>query len=371
MQHELQVITAFGYAILISGFGYLFFTENGLDAGQWILQASLIWEFVIWQIKPRLSLNRPNAEAPLYKTLGWGNRLTILRGLLIAMTGGFLLLPHGNDFNDLLPALFYTLAALLDRLDGYAARKSKQVSILGSELDITFDALGLVIAPLLAISLGRLHYSYLLLSVAYYIYCWGLKYRSQHELALFTPPANAVRRTLAGFQMALLAVILWPVFQPSFTLIIGITFMLPVLFGFIVDWCIVCGWLVPGFVITIDRFSYDYFQPCLRGLLMLLLILIPAELNLFSAIKQLSFLPVSFLPVLIVFLSLGVILFGYAGRIGALILLLFAGEYFDHLPSPVLSTSLLFTLSWLLLLGTGRFSVWQGDDDWVKRYEGA
>ena len=85
MKHELQAIAVIGYSILVIGFGYLFFTEDGFDATRWLLQASLFWEFVLWQIKPLLSLNRPHAEAPLYKTLGWGNRLTILRGLLIAM----------------------------------------------------------------------------------------------------------------------------------------------------------------------------------------------------------------------------------------------------------------------------------------------
>ena len=355
MKHELKVITVLGYIILLSSFGYLAFTEDWPSAGQWALQASLLWEFVLWQIDAHLSLNRSHDGAPLYQTLGWGNRLTILRGLLIAMTGGFILFPHGKDFNDLLPALFYSIAAFLDRFDGYAARKSKQVSLLGDELDISFDALGLVIAPLLAISLDRLHPSYLLLSVAFYIYRWGLQYRSQRKLTRVTPPANTVRRTLAGFQMALLALIR-----------LGIAFMLPVLFGFIVDWCIVCGWLTPKFVISFDRVSYNYFQPCLRGLLVVLLVIMARKLNLLDSLKHLSVL-----LVLLVVCSLNLILFGIAGRLGALIGLLCVGVYFDHLPSAILSSSLLFTLSWLLLLGTGRFSVWQWDDDWVKRYEGA
>ena len=366
MKHELQAIAVIGYSILVIGFGYLFFTEDGFDATRWLLQASLFWEFVLWQIKPRLSLNRTHTEAPLYKTLGWGNRLTILRGLLIAMTGGFLLLPHGNEFNDLLPALFYTIAAILDRVDGFVARKSKQVSLLGSELDITFDAFGLVIAPLIAISLGRIDSSYLLLSAAYYIYRWGFRYRSQRGLPLFNPPSNPVRRTLAGFQMGLFAVMLWPVFNPPFTIITGVAFMLPVLFGFVVDWWVVCGWLQPRLVINLDQLSYQYFQPCLRGLLLLLLIPIASNGDFFNVLGNFAGI-----KLFILLASLGLILFGTAGRIGALVLLLFVGVYFDNITPTFLGASLIFTISWILLLGTGRFSLWQWDDEWVKRYDGA
>ena len=193
MKRELQVITLIGYCLLLPLFGYLLSTEDWRDALQWMIQAGLLWEFVLWQVEQRLYLNRFQPEAPLYNTLGWGNRLTILRGLLIAMTGGFILFPHGASVTDLLPALFYTLAAILDRFDGYVARKTQQVTLLGNELDISFDALGLVIAPLLAFSLGSLHSSYLLLSMAFYIYRWGLNYRSKRNLMIITPPPNKIR----------------------------------------------------------------------------------------------------------------------------------------------------------------------------------
>ena len=366
MNRELQIITVLGYLLLLPFLGYLLYTDDWRDALQWMIQTGLLWEFVLWQVEQRLSLNRFQPEAPLYSNLGWGNRLTILRGLLIAMTGGFILYPHGSSITDLLPALFYTLAAILDRIDGFVARKTKQLTMLGNELDISFDALGLLIAPLLAISLGTLHAAYLLLSVAYYIYRWGLNYRTRRNLTIITPPPNTVRRTLAGFQMGLLAVLLWPIFQPSFTIMLGMAFMLPVLFGFIIDWWIVCGWLNPAFILDFDQLSYQYFQPLLRLGLILILAIIGFEMEIIS-----QFAYFNLIQSVLFLLGLSLVLTGFAGRVGALLLLVWVGLYFDHIPSTILGSSLIFTLSWLSLLGTGRFSLWQWDDLWVKRYDGA
>ena len=197
MKQELQKITILGSVILLSIFIELTRKQNVLIALQWFLQAGLIWGFVCQFTWWQLSLNRANEHAPLYHTLGLGNRLTILRGGLIAVTGGFLFLPHEVWF----AALPYSLSVILDRVDGFVARRYKQTSLLGTQLDITFDALGLMIAPLMAISSGQIHWSYFLLSIAYYIYQAGLHYRKKQALPIYSSPENSLRRTLAGFQM--------------------------------------------------------------------------------------------------------------------------------------------------------------------------
>ena len=119
--------------------------------------------------------------------------------------------------------------------------------------------------------------------------------------------------------------------------------MLPVLFGFIVDWWVVCGWLQPRLVINLDQLSYQYFQPCLRGLLVLLLIPIASNGDFFNRIDHFAGV-----QLFILLVSLGLILFGTAGRIGALILLLFVGLYFDNIAPTFLGASLIFTISWIL-----------------------
>jgi len=362
MKHELQAITILGCSLLLTGFCLLGLVENWFVAGQWLLQAALLWGLVVQYIWRRLALNRANAETPLYSNLGWGNRLTILRGLLIALTGGFLFQQQTNAVNVLLPAILYTLAAILDRLDGYVARRSQQVSLLGNELDITFDALGLVVAPLLAIGLGKLHWSYLMLSVAYYIYQWGLLRRQRRGLPVYALPPNPLRRTLAGFQMAFIAAVLWPLFSSSLTVIAGIAFMLPVLFGFVVDWLIVSGRFPAQVLTTLDLLSWKFFQPVLRVLLVLVS---------FLAIRNSGQLWLADMSEWVFIFSAGLILFGFAGRLGAFVLIMMLGWQYPDTGGHFFDYVLIFTASWILMLGTGRYSLWQWGDEWVARYDGA
>ena len=80
LKAELQGIGQLGCATLLSGFCFLGFVQTWISATQWLCQAGLLWGIVCWQTLKRLSLNRPDPEAPLYATLGPGNRVTLLRG---------------------------------------------------------------------------------------------------------------------------------------------------------------------------------------------------------------------------------------------------------------------------------------------------
>jgi CDP-diacylglycerol--glycerol-3-phosphate 3-phosphatidyltransferase len=362
MRQELKVITGLGCSILLSGFALLGITQDSYAAGQWLLQAGLLWAGVCWYVLRLHDLNRATAGSALYSSLGWGNRLTILRGGLIALVGGFLYLNPAISVNVLLPAAFYTLAAVFDRLDGYVARRSKQVSLLGNQLDIAFDALGLVVAPLLAISWGKIHVSYLLLSVAYYVYQWGLLSRQQQGLPCYALPENSLRRTLAGFQMGFIAVALWPVLNPRLTSIASVAFMLPVLFGFVMDWWVVSGRIPARVYSAMGIWSEQVFQPVLRVLVILCVILMTRNTNLF--IND----PLLFFEVLG---TASLILFGYAGRLGSLLLILLLGWGYPAVGSNASDYLLISTASWILLLGTGKYSIWHWGDDWLNRYAGA
>lgn len=355
MTQELKTIALLGGGILALGFTLLGMADNWLLAGQWLIQAGLIWGFVVHHTWQRLSLNRASANEPLYSHLGWGNRLTILRGGLIALSGGFLFLTH----DAWLAAVFYTLAAILDRFDGFIARRSQQVSLLGNDLDISFDALGLLIAPLLAIGLGKVHWSYLLLSLAYYIYQWALQRRRHQNLVVYDLPENPLRRTLAGFQMGFIAVALWPWLHPDLSTIASIAFMLPVLFGFIVDWWIVSGRLQAQVISGLQHFSEAWFLPGLRILTLLLL---------FSVWQHTDS---SGLTALMLILNASLILLGLAGRLGALLLMLWLSQNFQSTAVTVSDAVLVLSISWILLLGTGRYSLRKWGEDWLTRYDGA
>ena len=243
LQRELQRLAVLGFGLLLTLALFLGVIENSLFASRWLLLALPSWGFVIWQCRRRLHLNYGQLDNQWYSTLGPGNRITLLRGLLIAATAGFLV-TTGLEMTHLLlyvPAVLYTAAALGDALDGYLARKHKQSTELGKELDTTLDALGLVIAPLLAVLYGKLYASYLLVSVAYYLFQWGLWWRRRHDKPVHPLPPSRIRRLLAGYQMGLVATVLWPPLPAGLTRPVGILFMLPMLAGFIRDWMAVSG----------------------------------------------------------------------------------------------------------------------------------
>ena len=370
MKVDMKLPCLLGVSMLWVIFLILGYSTTWRIGLQWFLQAGLLWGWV-WHTTWKLShLNRVALEAPLLKHLGWANRLTLLRGYLIALTGGFLFQPDSEGFINWVPGLLYGAAAVLDRVDGFVARKSKQTTLLGAELDTVFDALGLLVAPLLAVCMGKIHWSYLLLSLAFYIFQWGIYWRRRHELEIYPLMPSQLRRTLAGFQMGFVALALLPCFKMPQTMICSFAFLIPVLFGFMVDWLVVSGRINSDAINTQHFFSFLYrasrvfFQPALRIFIFIGLLFLLHQMDLFSASVQFNvFLVMSFM------FGISLVILGSAGRVGALIILLLLGIF--EIPINAFSVAVLCANVWLLLLGTGRFSLWQWDDVWVNRQDGA
>ena len=364
VKNEILLAILLGMATLLAAFVAIKQLTT-LNALQWLLIADGLWFFVCWQLWQRRELNRASENATPYSTLGLANHLTLLRGGLIALTGGFLLQPQPSGWLAWAPGVLYTIAAILDRLDGFVARRSKQTSLLGSELDTAYDALGLLVAPLLAVGYGKVHWSFLLVSAAYYIFVWGLYWRRTQQLPVYPLLPSALRRTLAGFQMGFVALILLPCFYAPFTVIVGLAFMLPILLGFMVDWLVVSG-RIPSITATtfcfnrIAHFSHNIFQPSLRLLLLVALFLFSTKDN-------------DLLPGFLVYgllLAAVMALIGLAGRVGALLVLALIGFVQGATAIDATAATIIFTCAGLVLLGTGRFSLWQGDDRWVNRRDG-
>ena len=243
LRRELQGLFALGVGFLLAASAGLAYIEQATYALGWLVLGLACWSLVTWQCLRRLPLNQSHPGGNLFSSLGHGNRVTLLRGLLIAGTAGFLvdaLLPT-HSWLPFLPALFYSLAAIGDALDGYLARRQQQTTVLGQQLDMSLDALGLLIAPLLAVLYGYLHVSYLLVSMAYYLFQWGLYWRKKHGKAVHDLPPSRLRRYLAGAQMALVAVVLWPLVPSDMSRVAGMIFMVPLLAGFWRDWLHVSG----------------------------------------------------------------------------------------------------------------------------------
>jgi len=361
---QLQRTGLAGALLLVAAALIVGLLESWPYALLWLLQSMAVWALSwqgVWQLREH---NRPAPDAALYPTLGLANQLTILRGVLIAATGGFLLQLPGNALLIWAAALLYSVAAILDRVDGFVARRTHQTSLLGSELDTFFDALGLVVAPLLAVLLGKIHVSYLLVSMAYYLFSLARGRRLRQGLPVHPLLPNTLRRTLAGFQMGYVAVVLWPPFQAELTVVAGVAFMLPLLLGFVVDWLVVSGRIdasrAPAFD-ALARLSAHWLQPLLRVLL------------LGTLAWQCWQDSAALTPVLSAGMALAALLIlgGVGARLGALLLLLFWAWQMPFAVTTPLFLTLLFSTVGVLLLGSGRFSLWQGDDQWIARHDGA
>jgi CDP-diacylglycerol--glycerol-3-phosphate 3-phosphatidyltransferase len=232
------------YILSILLFYWLWRFEKGLAYGnQWLVQTALIATYCLWVVWRNLPENHRPGEQAVLAMFGWGNRLTLLRGLLISMIAGFLFIPWPAGRLAWLPAVLYTTADIADFLDGYAARITNHVTQLGSRLDVEFDSLGMLIVSLLAVWYGQLPQWYLLIGLARYFFLIGLWVREKRNLPNQPLPHSQHRRIFAGFQMSFMSVVLWPILPAEAATIAGTIFALATSAGFIRDWLIVVGHL--------------------------------------------------------------------------------------------------------------------------------
>jgi len=177
----------------------------------------------------------------------WGgaNMLSLTRGMMIALLAGFLFTAKSAGIVAWLPAALYALLAVLDFFDGYWARKSNTPTRMGELLDQEYDALGILVALVLVIQWGHLPVAFLYIGVAKYVFTGGIAWRSSRGRAVHPLPPSYMRRRLAGFQMGILAVFLWPIARPPGTVLAELIIGVPLLLGFIRDWLLVSGALDP------------------------------------------------------------------------------------------------------------------------------
>ena len=377
LKHELTQLIGLGIVLLGVISFFLILNWQWQRAAAWFIQALLLWIFIAYQSNKRLEMNRLNKGSPLYENLGWGNRLTLLRALLIAATGGFLFQPWPEGpLLSWLPGMIYFFGTVLDRVDGFVARRTGQISLLGTELDTVVDAVGLAVASVLAVSYGQTHWSFLCMGLAYYAYHGGIIWRNKNGLPVYPLPSAMHRRVWAGFQMGYLVVALWPVYNPPLTLIGGFAFMLPALIGFIVDWLIVsgrinrsAGHVDRGFRWLTD-FSQTIFQPSLR-ILIVIFLSVSIATNGFPPMSNSGIQWFSSIATAGFVLTAITILLGIAGRYFALLLVGLLGWFYNSNEMLPVDYILFCCVVWSLLLGSGRFSLWQGDDHWLNRYDGA
>ncbi|WP_200530665.1 CDP-alcohol phosphatidyltransferase family protein [Halorubrum sp. LN27] len=245
----------------------------GSAAVQWAVPTAAAGGFVVWFCRRHLDANRRDpttgtseegsraseegsgtseegwgteGERPRrYATLGLANAVTVARGGLFAAVAGFAAVePAGRVV--WLPALCYGTGCLLDLADGAIARRRGRTTVLGAKLDMAVDTLGFLVAPVVAVVWGRLPVWYLSLSAARYLFKAGRGYRRARGRPVYDLPSSAVRRPLAGVQMAFISVALAPVLPVATVRALAAVVLAPSLAVFARDYLVVSGRLSSG-----------------------------------------------------------------------------------------------------------------------------
>jgi CDP-diacylglycerol---glycerol-3-phosphate 3-phosphatidyltransferase len=196
--------------------------------------------------------HRPFETNRLFATLGAANWITLLRAAAVVALAGFLpvaastVVATQESRGQLnagglawAPGIIYLGISLADLLDGFLARRQGRETELGKRLDIETDAMGLLVASLLAVVLGRLPVIYLLVGLAYYPFIFGIWLQQRRKLPVVALQPRPFSRIIAGFQMGLVGLALLPVFHRPFLFLASSIFMTPLLIGFMRDWLVV------------------------------------------------------------------------------------------------------------------------------------
>lgn len=90
-----------------------------------------------------------------WRWLGWANRITLLRGMLVAFLAGALLFPAFMASQAPVMAGLALAALLLDGVDGFVARATRSMSRFGAHFDMELDAFFILVLSASLIALDK------------------------------------------------------------------------------------------------------------------------------------------------------------------------------------------------------------------------
>ncbi|MES0361417.1 MAG: CDP-alcohol phosphatidyltransferase family protein [Anaerolineales bacterium] len=358
-------------------------------ANRWLGLAAFFSGVVLAIVWRGLSYNYRSGERKILPSMGIGNQLTILRGIMIAFLAGFLFSPWPSGWLAWLPGIIYILAALLDLFDGYLARRTNQVTRLGEILDMNLDGLGVLIACLLIVQYGQVPFWFLLVGLARYMFITGEWALDKLGKPVFELTTNPARRPLAGAQMGFIAVVLLPIFSPPGTYLVAGLFAAPFLVGFTFDWLTVSGVLRintrPQFETSLNvgtgldggntwrkamRDLVARWLPLVSRTAVVVLLTVWLLKNIPGVIDQwgswssdLSSMvahPGFWLGLMLLLTVIGLVflVLGAAGRLAALLILFGIGIFQNYANLGWMEIMLLVGATVLMYLGTGPYSLW-------------
>lgn len=366
---------------LLLGYGLLSRHWQPLFARWWFILAACVLSYELWLLRCQLGNNHRRGETRLLPTLGLGNMLTLLRGLAIGWLAGFLCAARPTGELAWIPGLLYTFAAVGDYLDGYLSRLTHHVTELGETLDREVDALGVLIAALLAVRYEQLPVWYVSIGLVYYLFSCGLWWRKRRGQVVYALPPSVNRRVIGGFQSGFLSIVLWPLFSPPGTLLAGTFLAIPLMASFLRDWCVVSGWIDPASPTYLQvrrkmAFLLTWWLPVLLRTVVVVgavqLILLTVGGALFRSIPSvLRAVPsprsTTVILCLMAATATTMLALGVAGRLAALVLLVTVCADILNAGFHLHNGLVLVGTIGIMLLGTGAFSLWQPEDTVLSR----
>ncbi|MDX1415790.1 MAG: CDP-alcohol phosphatidyltransferase family protein [Candidatus Promineifilaceae bacterium] len=367
--------------------GYWLLQQIYSEAWNWLLLSGIVLAYGLVMLRRNLAHNHGLNDTALFPTLGPGNLLSMFRGLVIGLIAGFLVLPLPSEPLAWILALLYTVSSIADWVDGYVARRSGQVTLLGQQLDIEFDGLSVAVVSLLAVHFGQLPFWFLSVGLARYFFIFGIWWRQRQGQPCYDLPASVHRRIMAGMLMGMMTVVLWPIVPTEMTTLAAVVFAVPLLLGFSRDWLFTTGYL------TADNQSYLRLQRVLYLVMARLLpplwrLLLAVSMALIMRSAQPWYRPQAWLDLLIswhipvsellatvlsITAVMGIImaLLGFVGRLGAIILLFPIGFDIATRGLNWFNALALVCALCIALLGTGVFSLWQPEEMIVSQRQGS
>lgn len=226
--------------------GLFFYCDSFPSAMAGAIPTALAAVYILGLLRSNLRLNSPARHLELKAGLGPANWITLARGGLIAVLAGCVLQPWAHRYGDSgcagwLPGVVYLTAVAGDALDGYVARATARQTRLGALLDTRIDALGILVACLVAIGQGRLPFYYLSAGLAYYLLGLAVRVRKKTGRPCADVRPRRGAKVMAGIQMVFLGVALLPLFPPQLIHIAAVVVLIPFLLGFFLDWQAVRG----------------------------------------------------------------------------------------------------------------------------------
>lgn len=144
--------------------------------------------------------------------LGWANRITLIRAVLIAIIAGVVVYPDFIQRHAEGIAALALLALSFDGIDGWVARRTGSASAFGARFDMELDAFFIVVLCTALIALDKVGAWILVIGLARYSFVIAGVYTPWLHRAL---PDSVLRKTVCVWQVATLMVCLLPFVEPA------------------------------------------------------------------------------------------------------------------------------------------------------------